>query len=79
VGRASAQAHCADAAVKGRRALRLENGLQGLTDRAGFDRAGAQGLHAGLNGVNGKHRHVLDTARDGSGDHELPELETVVS
>ena len=79
VGGPSAEAHGADAAVEGRRAFRLENGLEGVTDRYGFDGAGAYGLHAGLDGVNGEHGHVLDAARDGSGDHELPEVEAVVS
>jgi len=79
VGGPGAEAHSTDATVEGRRALRLENGLEGVTDRYGFDGAGAYGLHAGLDGVNGEHGHVLDAARDGSGDHELPEVEAVVS
>lgn len=36
------------------------------------------GLHAGLEGVNWVHGHVLNGARDGPGNHELPELEAVV-
>lgn len=32
----------------------------------------------GLHGVDGEHRHVLNAAGNGTGNHELPEMEAIV-
>lgn len=79
VGRAGAEAHCADSTVETTRAFEFENRAQGLPDSDGINREGAaEDLHPGLEGVDREHGHVLDRAGGGTGDHVLPELKAVV-
>nr|GME16591.1 hypothetical protein PanWU01x14_023570 [Ipomoea batatas] len=56
-----------------------ENRLNGMTNANGLDWAKPYGLHLGLDSIDGEHCHVLHHAGDGSGDHELPEAEPVMS
>lgn len=77
VGRAGAEAHGPYASVESGWALCFDDGAESLGDSDGFDGAGTDGLHVGLDGVDWEHGHVFDGAGDGAGDHELVESESV--
>lgn len=78
VSRAGAESHGGNASVKPSNAVGFEDGFDGVMDGDGFDGAASEGLHLGLDSVDGEHGHVFDHAGDGAGDHELPVVEAVV-
>ena len=57
---AGAEAHGPYASVQSGWALCFDDRSESLADSDGFDRAGADGLHVGLDGVDWEHRHVFD-------------------
>jgi len=78
VGWPSAQTHGGNAPVEPSRPIGLEDRFESGSDPHVLDGARPDCLHPGLQGVDGEHRHVFGAPGDGTGDHELPELQPIV-